>query len=333
MDINKENAMAKKIVKTFLTLIISLVLVFFIVKAMPGDPVETLTQQYMTADKLPYEQAYERAKIALNYDPEVPVMQQFFSYIGQLLHGDMGQSMSYKDSVINIVLGALPWTLLVCSISLLLSFTVGNIVGLFIAWKRSKVWDGILTGYQALFGSIPDYIVAYLLVACFSIGLGIFPARGAYDSESVPGWNIAFIVDVLYHACLPVLCYFLTTVASWVMGMKAICVGLLGEDYMNYARARGLSRNRILFTYLGRNAMLPQITSLAISFGLMFGGSPVIENLFVYPGVGYYLNSAISRRDYPLMQGMFMMIIIMVLISGLAADALNKRLNPRLREK
>ncbi len=170
-------------------------------------------------------------------------------------------------------------------------------------------------------------------MACFSIGLGIFPARGAYDSESIPGWNLTFILDVLYHACLPVLCYFLTTVASWIMGMKAICIGLLGEDYMNYARARGLSRNRILFTYLGRNAMLPQITSLAISFGLLFGGSPVIENLFVYPGVGFYLNSAISRRDYPLMQGMFMMIIMMVLISGLAADALNKRLNPRLREK
>ena len=325
--------MAKKILRMALTLIISLVLVFFIVKAMPGDPVQTLTQQYMTTDKLPYEQAYERAKVALNYDPEVPVMEQFFTYIGQLLHGDMGQSMSYKDSVVNIVLGALPWTLLVCSISLLLSFVVGNIVGLFIAWKRSKLWDGIMTGYQAVFGSIPDYIVAYLLVAVFSISLGLFPARGAYSSETVPGWNLDFILDVMYHAALPVLCYFLTTVASWVMGMKAICVGLLGEDYMNYARARGLSQKRILFTYLGRNAMLTQITSLAITFGLLFGGSPVIENLFVYPGVGFYLNSAISRRDYPLMQGMFLMIIIMVLVSGLVADALNKRLNPRLREK
>lgn len=325
--------MAKKVIRTVLTLFISLVLVFFIVKAMPGDPVQTLTQQYMTTDKLPYEQAYERAKVALNYDPEVPVMQQFRDYVVQLLHGDMGQSMSYKDSVVNIVLGALPWTLLVCSISLLLSFAVGNILGLFIAWKRSKILDGIMTGYQAIFGSIPDYIVAYLLVALFSIGLGIFPARGAFSSDVEPGWNIKFVLDVLYHAVLPVLCYFLTTVASWVMGMKSICVSLLGEDYMNYARVRGLSQKRILFTYLGRNAMLPQITSLAITFGLLFGGSPVIENLFVYPGVGYYLNSAISRRDYPLMQGMFLMIIIMVLISGLVADALNVRLNPRLREK
>lgn len=325
--------MVKKIIRMILTLLISLVLVFFIVKAMPGDPVQTLVQQYMTTDKIPYEQAYERAKVALNYDPDVPMMEQFITYIGELLQGDMGQSMTYKDSVLNIVLGALPWTLLVCSISLFLSFIVGNIIGLFIAWKRNKILDGVMTGYQAVFGSIPDYIVAYLLVVFFAIGLGIFPARGAYSSDVTPGFNMTFIIDVLHHVALPVLCYFLTTVASWVMGMKAICVGLLGEDYMNYARARGLSQKRILFTYLGRNAMLPQITSLAISFGLLFGGSPVIENLFVYPGVGYYLNSAISRRDYPLMQGMFLMIIIMVLVSGLIADVLNNMLNPRLREK
>ena len=325
--------MVKKIIRMILTLLISLVLVFFIVKAMPGDPVQTLVQQYMTTDKIPYEQAYERAKVALNYDPDVPMMEQFITYIGELLQGDMGQSLTYKDSVLNIVLGALPWTLLVCSISLFLSFIVGNIIGLFIAWKRNKILDGVMTGYQAVFGSIPDYIVAYLLVVFFAIGLGIFPARGAYSSDVTPGFNMTFIIDVLHHVALPVLCYFLTTVASWVMGMKAICVGLLGEDYMNYARARGLSQKRILFTYLGRNAMLPQITSLAISFGLLFGGSPVIENLFVYPGVGYYLNSAISRRDYPLMQGMFLMIIIMVLVSGLIADVLNNMLNPRLREK
>lgn len=117
------------------------------------------------------------------------------------------------------------------------------------------------------------------------------------------------------------------------MGMKANCLSVLGEDYINYAKARGISNKRIIFSYLGRNAMLPMVTSVAISFGMMFGGSPLIENLFVYPGVGYYLTTAISRRDYPLMQGMFLMIIVMVLISGLIAEFLNTRLNPRLREK
>ena len=106
------------------------------------------------------------------------------------------------------------------------------------------------------------------------------------------------------------------------MGMKANCLSVLGEDYINYAKARGISNKRIIFSYLGRNAI-----------GMMFGGSPLIENLFVYPAVGYYLTTAISRRDYPLMQGMFLMIIVMVLISGLIAEFLNTRLNPRLREK
>jgi peptide/nickel transport system permease protein len=137
----------------------------------------------------------------------------------------------------------------------------------------------------------------------------------------------------LHHAALPVLAYFVTTLAGWIMGMKASCMSVLGEDYINYARARGLSNKRIVFSYVGRNAVLPMVTSVAISFGMMFGGSPLIENLFVYPGVGYYLSTAISRRDYPLMQGMFLMIIVMVLLSGLVAEFLYTVLNPRLREK
>jgi peptide/nickel transport system permease protein len=324
--------MLKKIMTALLTLLVSLVLVFFIVQAMPGNPVDALTRQYMTGNQLPYDIAYERAKAALNYNPDIPVMQRFFAYVGGMLSGNLGQSMSYKESVSTIVLGALPWTLLVCSISLLLSFVVGNFLGLFVAWKRSKVMDSVLTGYQAIFGSIPDYIVAYLIIAVFSVALGWFPSRGAYSSDVVPGWNFPFILDVLYHASLPILSYFVTTVAAWVIGMKAICMGILGEDYINYAHARGLSKNRILTTYLGRNALLPQITGLAITFGFMFGGAPLIENLFVYPGVGFYLNSAIGRRDYPLMQGMFLMIIVMVLVSGIVADLLNVKLNPRLKE-
>ena len=284
----------KKVLTCILTMLTSLLLIFFVIQAMPGDPVETLTQEYMKTGQLGYDQAYAKAKI---------------------------------------VLGALPWTLLVCSISLFLSFMVGVILGIYVAWKRSKLLDGVITGYQAVVGSIPDYIVAYLLVLLFSLTLGIFPSKGAYSSNVTPGFNLAFIGSVLSHAALPIFSYFLTTLAGWIMGMKANCLSVLGEDYINYAKARGISNKRIIFSYLGRNAMLPMVTSVAISFGMMFGGSPLIENLFVYPGVGYYLTTAISRRDYPLMQGMFLMIIVMVLISGLIAEFLNTRLNPRLREK
>ena len=323
----------KKVLTCILTMLTSLLLIFFVIQAMPGDPVETLTQEYMKTGQLGYDQAYAKAKIALNYDPDVPILQRFTTYVKGIASGNLGQSMAFKESVSKIVLGALPWTLLVCSISLFLSFMVGVILGIYVAWKRSKLLDGVITGYQAVVGSIPDYIVAYLLVLLFSLTLGIFPSKGAYSSNVTPGFNLAFIGSVLSHAALPILSYFLTTLAGWIMGMKANCLSVLGEDYINYAKARGISNRRIIFSYLGRNAMLPMVTSVAISFGMMFGGSPLIENLFVYPGVGYYLTTAISRRDYPLMQGMFLMIIVMVLISGLIAEFLNTRLNPRLREK
>ena len=323
----------KKVLTCILTMLTSLLLIFFVIQAMPGDPVETLTQEYMKTGQLGYDQAYAKAKIALNYDPDVPILQRFTTYVKGIASGNLGQSMAFKESVSKIVLGALPWTLLVCSISLFLSFMVGVILGIYVAWKRSKLLDGVITGYQAVVGSIPDYIVAYLLVLLFSLTLGIFPSKGAYSSNVTPGFNLAFIGSVLSHAALPIFSYFLTTLAGWIMGMKANCLSVLGEDYINYVKARGISNKRIIFSYLGRNAMLPMVTSVAISFGMMFGGSPLIENLFVYPGVGYYLTTAISRRDYPLMQGMFLMIIVMVLISGLIAEFLNTRLNPRLREK
>ena len=323
----------KKVLTCILTMLTSLLLIFFVIQAMPGDPVETLTQEYMKTGQLGYDQAYAKAKIALNYDPDVPILQRFTTYVKGIASGNLGQSMAFKESVSKIVLGALPWTLLVCSISLFLSFMVGVILGIYVAWKRSKLLDGVITGYQAIVGTIPDYIVAYLLVLLFSLTLGIFPSKGAYSSNVTPGFNLAFIGSVLSHAALPIFSYFLTTLAGWIMGMKANCLSVLGEDYINYAKARGISNKRIIFSYLGRNAMLPMVTSVAISFGMMFGGSPLIENLFVYPGVGYYLTTAISRRDYPLMQGMFLMIIVMVLISGLIAEFLNTRLNPRLREK
>ena len=323
----------KKVLTCILTMLTSLLLIFFVIQAMPGDPVETLTQEYMKTGQLGYDQAYAKAKIALNYDPDVPILQRFTTYVKGIASGNLGQSMAFKESVSKIVLGALPWTLLVCSISLFLSFMVGVILGIYVAWKRSKLLDGVITGYQAVVGSIPDYIVAYLLVLLFSLTLGIFPSKGAYSSNVTPGFNLAFIGSVLSHAALPIFSYFLTTLAGWIMGMKANCLSVLGEDYINYAKARGISNKRIIFSYLGRNAMLPMVTSVAISFGMMFGGSPLIENLFVYPGVGYYLTTAISRRDYPLMQGMFLMIIVMVLISGLIAEFLNTRLNTRLREK
>ncbi len=316
-----------------ITILFAIIAMFLVIQNMPGDPVETLAAEISRTENLEMELAYAKAKSVLNYDPDIPVFQRLVGYLGGILRGNLGDSLAYRKPVLDLVLGALPWTLLVLTVSLALSFTVGVVAGLFIAWKRKRWMNALLNLWQSIFGSVPDYIIAYLLIFLFAVTLGWLPARGPYSAQVTPGFNMPFIASVLRHAILPVLAYFLTTVANWTIGMRANALGSLGEDYVAYARARGLSQRRILIHYVGRNSILPMITSLAISFGFMFGGSPLIENLFLYPGVGYYLNQAIARRDYPLMQGMYFIMIVVVVLSGLLAERLYTVLNPRLRER
>ncbi len=324
--------MLKKVMIAILTIFISLIVMFIVIQFMPGDPVDIMATDIVKRENVQYDIAYERAKAILNYDPDKPLLERFAEYSAGIVTGNLGVSMAYKKSVTGIIKEALPWTLLVASLSLFLSFSVGILLGIFIAWKRKKFLNSLLIAYQSILGAIPNYVVAYLLVFLFSVTLGWLPARGAYSTSTTVGFNFPFIMDVLKHAVLPVLAFFLTTVSGWILSMKANSLSILGEDYITYAQVRGLSNKRILLSYLSKNAILPMVTSLAISFGLLFGGSPLIENLFLYPGVGYFLNNAIAKRDYTLMQGMFFVIIIMVVLSSLIAEFLYRYLNPRLRE-
>lgn len=324
--------MVKKLLMSLFTVFAALVIMFFIIQSMPGDPVDLMATTIQKQQNLQYDIAYIRAKAILNYDPDIPMGQRFLNYITGIVTGNLGTSMTYQRDVISIVGGALPWTFLIVSISLLLSFAVGVLLGIYITWTRSRILNSVLIGYQSIFGAIPNYVIGYLMLFLFSVTLAWFPSRGAYSTSVTPGFNGEFILDVLHHAFLPVLTYFVTTVAGWIMSMKANSLSVLGEDYITYAQVRGLPKRRILITYLSKNALLPLITSLAVSFGLLFGGSPLIEGMFLYPGVGYYLSRAIAARDYPLMQGMFFIIIIMVVISSFAAELLYKYLNPRLRD-
>lgn len=325
--------MVKKIGMLLFTVVLSLLLTFLIIESMPGNPVELMADTYVRQEAVTYDVAYERAKITLNYDPETPLYERFVQYLKGIVTGDLGESMNYRRPVTEIIFNALPWTLLVVTVSLSLSFLVGCFIGIYISLKRSKKMDSAVIVYSSIFGSIPDYIVGYVLIFIVSIQLGLLPARGAYGADVVRGFNLPFILSVLKHAILPITAYFITQVGGWMMSMKASCTSVLGEDYIQYAKARGLSQKRIITSYVGRNAILPMVTSLAISFGFMFGGAPLVENLFIYPGLGYYLGQATASRDFTMMQGMFFLIIIMVTTASLVAELLYSVLNPRLRVK
>lgn len=231
--------MVKKLLMSLFTVFAALVIMFFIIQSMPGDPVDLMATTIQKQQNLQYDIAYIRAKAILNYDPDIPMGQRFLNYITGIVTGNLGTSMTYQRDVISIVGGALPWTFLIVSISLLLSFAVGVLLGIYIAWTRSRILNSVLIGYQSIFGAIPNYVIGYLMLFLFSVTLAWFPSRGAYSTSVTPGFNGEFILDVLHHAFLPVLTYFVTTVAGWIMSMKANSLSVLGEDYITYAQVAG----------------------------------------------------------------------------------------------
>lgn len=326
-------AWIKRLVLIILTIFFAMTVTFVVIRMMPGNPVETLAMDMVRNQGINYQEAYARAKSMLNYDPDIPIIQQYGKYVSGLLRGNLGESMSFKKPVIQVITGALPWTLLILSISLLVSFIVGILIGMYVAWKRNTIVDPIVSVYASVAGSIPDYIVGLILIIIFAVNLKWLPNRGPYDSSVMPGFTWPYISSVLKHAILPISAYIITGLGGWALAMKGNAISVLGEDYITAAKARGLPQRRIITTYVGRNAILPLITNLAISFGMMFGGSPLIENIFVYPGVGYFLNQAVGRRDFTLMQGMFLMITVAVVLANLIAEILYSVLDPRIRQE
>jgi peptide/nickel transport system permease protein len=245
-----------------------------------------------------------------------PLEKQLIDYILGILRGDLGRSISSYTPVTEIIIKSLPWTVFVSSFALAISFTIGTVLGLVLAYKR---------------GAIPNYIMALILFYVFTVVYPIFPMRGAYDSTIKPGLSFDFILSVFRHAMLPIASYVLTDFSGWALGIRAMATTIMGEDYITVAKARGLRESRIVTNYVGRNSILPQFTGLVLSIGFMFGGSPLVETIFTYPGIGRFFASAVSARDYPLLQGLFLMLSTTVISANLVADILYTRIDPRVR--
>lgn len=314
-----------------LTLLIVITLTFFLLRLMPGDPLYMWAMELVQTHGLDFESAYEQVKQMYDYDPNEPMGQQYIRYIKGLMKGNLGTSMVYQISTNRIIFKALPWTVFLLSISLLISFGLGSLMGMVIAWKRKTALEPIVTAYAAFTGATPDYITALILLIVFAANLRLFPMKGAYDSALTPGFNWPFIKSVLRHAVLPISAYVFESTAAWAMAMKGSAVSVLGEDYIMAARARGLKERRIMISYMGRNAILPLVTGLAIALGTMLGGAIFIETIFSYPGIGWFFAQATTRMDFGLMQGLFLVTAAVTIFSNLVADILYSRLDPRIK--
>lgn len=308
---------------------------FFLIRLMPGNPVDVYVDFLMNQQQLTYDEARQIAAGQFKFDVNASPLTQYVEYMGQLLRGDLGQSIvSSGTQVIDQITRFLPWTLFAVGMGLFISFCLGISLGTLMAYNRKSALDHVLSLISSILSAVPNYIWGLLILIVFGVQLKWFSVgdlRGTYDPKLTPAFTPEFIIDVLEHAALPVLVYVMGTIGAWMLNMRNSTVSTLGEDYVNVARARGLTPRRIIVSYVGRNAALPMFTLLAINIGFIIGGSIIIEELFVYKGIGSLLILSITQRDYTLMQGVFLIVTISVVLSNLLADLLYSRLDPRVR--
>lgn len=321
----------KRIGFALITLVLATIFGFFLIKMIPGDPVTMYARTLSNERRIPMDEAYRLATLLLNYDPSASVFDQFINYIRGLMHGDFGTSMYRNDvNVTTIVKEFLPWTLFISSIALIISFFIGILMGSRMAYKRKGIGNAVSNSYIVISGAIPDYLWGMILIFVFGVSLKWFPIQGNYDIL-LEFDNWPFIINVLYHAFLPILAFAIVQIGGWALSMRGSAIGVLGEDYIYAAKARGLSERTIISKYLRRNSMLPLITSLAMSFAALFGGAPLIETIFNYPGFGSEFSKAIGMRDYFLIQGLMVFMSFVMILANLIADSLYSIIDPRVR--
>ena len=306
----------------------SLTLNFILPRAMPGDPVTALVAR-MHGRIRPDEIDAIRAAYGFTNGP---ILEQYFQYLSHALRGDFGISISvYPAKVSSVIATGLIWTLILGAVTLVISFLLGTILGVIIAWRRGGVMDSTLPGLTGFIGSFPYFWLAMVALYYLGFEFGWFPMAHAYSDYLSPGFNLEYIGSVLYHMVLPASSIILVSVGGWMMGMRSTMISVLNEDYIIMAEAKGLPQRIIMFQYAMRNAILPNITQFGMSIGFVVAGQLLTEMVFSYPGLGFYLIRSVTTQDYPLMQALFLMITLAVLTANLLIDLLYVRLDPRVR--
>ncbi len=308
----------------------ALTLNFILPRLMPGNPAEIMLAKFQ--GRMP-PQALHAFELQFGFSNK-PMITQYFNYLGSMLTGHWGLSYTYyPTSVQTIISGSLPWTLGLLGIVWVIAVTFGTFTGIFIAWRRGGFLDSVTPIITMFFQSIPQFWLALVLVYSLSFSMNLFPMAHGYGNSVTMGWNFPFVSSVVYHAILPAVVIFLGSVSGWIVGMRNNMMMTLGEDYIVFAEAKGVPTRRLIFNYAARNAMLPQITSIAIALSTIIGGQILIEQVFSYPGIGFQLTSAVSGEDYPLIQGMFLIIAVTTLLINFVVDMIYGRLDPRVRRR
>ncbi|WBC15913.1 ABC transporter permease [Micromonospora sp. WMMA1998] len=302
---------------------------FFIPRMVPGDPVQSLisrNQGRISAD------AIASLRVLFGLDSDRNLWEQYVAYWGQLLHGDLGLSFTFFPAPVSEVIGnSLPWTVGLVGVTTIVSFLLGTALGVGAGWRRGSWIDGLLPATTFL-SSIPYFWLGLVAIALFAGPGSFFPSSGGYEPGLVPAFDAYFIPSALQHSILPAATILVSSMSGWILSMRNMMVTVSSEDYITVAHAKGLSERRVALSYAARNALLPNVSGFALSLGFIVGGTLLVEIVFSYPGLGFQLFQAVGSKDYPLMQGIFLIITISVLVANLLADVAYLLLDPRTRK-
>jgi peptide/nickel transport system permease protein len=324
------NYYLQRTVRAVLTVWVVVTLTFGMIRLLPGGP---LTQLKAKLIKQGYPPSRVEALVQTyqNIRPDQPLYVQYYDYITSLMMGDLGKSFKYPRSVASIVGEALPWTIFIMVSATILIFAIAIVWGAIMAYKDGSRFDMVSSSISILFSSVPFYVLAIALVVVFGYKLQWFPVRYATSPMVEPSLTLTFVIDALHHAILPIASMVLTGAGLQVLAMRGNSIQVLGADYVRVARLRGLSDQRISVRYVARNAILPMYTGFLTLIGFYLGGSVILEQVFSYPGIGYYMFKALEARDYSLMMGIFLVITTALVLSVYIADLTYGMIDPRIK--
>lgn len=325
-----------RLIQYILVIFIGTTVVFIIPRLMPVDPVQQMIDTITKKGAYMDPEAVNKLRDSLRelYGLKGTAMSQYFDLWKRLFKGDFGPSLSqFPTPVSKLISISLPWTIGLMVITTLISWIVGNILGGLAGYFHYTKWARILENITMLIRPIPYYILALILLLVFGYAIPLFPISGGASIGSEMAWNWQFIIDVIKHGILPALSLVILGMAGWFQTMRLIVSNLIREDHVIYAKAGGLSDIKIGFKYVIKNAMLPQITGLALSLGQIFSGALITEMVFSYPGVGGLLYNAIISGDYNLIMGITLMSIVGIATGTFIIDLLYPLFDPRIRFK
>ncbi|MBS2026085.1 MAG: ABC transporter permease, partial [Deltaproteobacteria bacterium] len=283
---------------------------FFLPRLMPGDPATALFARFRGRAS---PETLEALRQVFGFT-QAPLPMQYVTYLGHVLRGDLGTSIAFYPAPVSQVLGsALAWTAFLAGSAVIISFVLGTLLGIAAAWWRSGPLDTYLPPILAFLGAFPYFWLAMAMLYFLGFRFHLFPLGHAYDDDLTPGFSLAFCADVIRHAALPATSLVIATLGTWLLSMRNTMLGVLGDSSVALARAKGLRPRQVALRYAARNALLPNLTGFGMALGFVLGGSLLTEIVFSYPGQGYLLVVAVRSQDYPLMQGIFLLITLAVL--------------------